>query len=259
MLDFVDAGDPSAGLACITGVQGLGISTVGGLRSILTFFTNADRWVGCVDHEPSGPRRQAGPLRAPTKMARWATQQSECLATHTVSEWQRLNAATAVAGFEGDATAIAVAQLDGAWQHVTDISETMKGGNEFYAPADHFQWRDGKIILSNTSFLASNSHSYSISESSEKRFLLRTIEVYLGLVGILRDRIALYKMNTIGHDILSIMSRHLQSQGYMLDITPMENIVFAEYIGTPNERDGLVRGTLLQGPGLKLSARKIGT
>lgn len=246
-LTLVDVNDPSAGLACLLGFEGLGVHTIGGLRHdwLSGFMTE---WSGAIDHNPRGPVRLPGSPRVPHSLAAWATRQA-CSASDAIPPSARLAAvAEAVVKYGGDAGPAICACLNGEWVSVDRMAEFFSSGEEAYCPLSTLDRSENIKYISYVEFSPNGYQSYRTRE------LERLVNIIEG--GLDRENL-IFRIDGKGNGILDKLRRKCSDLSYILRIEVFAEVEFAKYMGTPNERDGLVRGFVAKGGALKLWAEPI--
>ena len=127
-LRAIDPADPRAGVAAILAGGAAGVRTVGTLQAKLLFNQYADDYIGAIDYEPGGPRREGAARRAEPMIAAWATDQAKLLAACDYPFPKRQWAAERVAEFGGDASPLFGLTLDGEWVDLDAIVGRLKDG-----------------------------------------------------------------------------------------------------------------------------------
>ena len=247
----IDPEDPSAGIAAITPGGAAGVKTVGTFKSPLFFGqTYADDFLGAIDYEPAGPRRDTGKARAKALLAAWASEQALLIAADKLEFPRRQYAAERVAEFGGDATPIFGLKLDKKWADLDDIVKRLAEGEILYAPIKAGD-RDGTVQIA----VVRERHSGFIDnyKPNELKYLVPTLE------GTDGSKSALYRVPTendpadVGFFV--IVGASLFRQGFILQSEGVPNFEFAEYVGEASPREGLLPGKKIVTTALRLRAR----
>lgn len=246
-LTFLDLNDPAAGLAAIvTGAAG--VNTVGALRASFLFNRYADGFIGAIDHEPGGPRREAGKPRAKSLLASWATQQAMLIANSLPSFPTRQHLAEIVSAYGGDSSPLFGLQLNGEWIDLEAIVDKLLVGETLYAPLKAGFKGEAKLAR------VRERHSGFIDnyQQDELKYLLPTLEATDG------SRDAIYELPEADtpddRSFFEIIGRRAASRGFLLHAEGVADIEFAEYVGQPSPREGLFVGKKIKTAGLKLWA-----
>ena len=249
-LAFIDASDPSAGLACITSMGGCGVDTIGGLKAFWGSSQYRDDFIGTIDHEPAGPQREHGPIRARDKVAAWATDQAVKVSrTDLPPSTARHIIAARVARYGGDATPIAITTLNQEWATIAEIFHVLSKGEPIYAPIKID--RDGPVIVQvrerQTGFL----DNYGPDE-------LELLETTLEASDNSSEHY--YKVptddNAASTSLLALLDRLAEQHGYHVNMEFIQRFEFAKYIGENSPRENLHFGKLIGCNALKLTAKR---
>lgn len=255
LLDFIDPEDPSAGLACITGMGGGGVATVGTLRATPSFGNDyRDDFIGAIDYLPSDPRRSEGKARAQDRLPDWATRQAKKVAEAGIPFPQRQNAAQTVANLGGDATPIAGMLLNREWVGIEGIFDHLAEGNVVYAPIKSDMHDNDRILA--TQIRERHSGFLDNYQTNELELLVSTIEVFDSSGGN-----ALYLVPTelegAKFSIFSLLEAYSRERGYSVVGKILDRVEFAKYVGLESARDGLEYGKIIATHGLQLSIIRI--
>lgn len=209
----IDPEDPSAGIAAITPGGSAGVKTVATLKSPVFFGqTYADDFLGAIDYEPAGPRRDTGNARAKALLAAWASEQALLIASDKLELPRRQYAAERVAEFGGDATPIFGLRLDKEWADLDDIVKRLADGEMLYAPIKAGD-RDGTVEIT----VVREHHSGFIDnyKPDELKYLVPALE------GTDGSKSALYRVPTESDPatvgFFGIIGARLSRQGFILE------------------------------------------
>lgn len=253
-LTFIDPNDPSAGLASISGSPGGGVMTIGTLKASPRFTAFKDEYIGTIDHEPDGPRRGEGVPKAAGRLPVWATDQARRVAAAGVGlPWSHY-AAQRVARFGGDATSIASMMVNREWANLDEILRRMAGGEELYAPAKNDRANGGQIVI--TVVRLQHYGFVDNYRKEELEFLVPTLESPSDSSNELLYRVPT-EVDPAEVSFCSLLTRYARERGYRIDGEFVQHMDFASYVGKPSEREGLSTGSLLGGPGLRLSCVRV--
>lgn len=232
-----------------------GIDSIGGLASaragrkvgnLSTFY------VGGVEYEPNGPRRDTGSLRAPAEVKAWASKQAQLLAQSQISDWERYYAAMNVAKFEGDPTPIATILINRNTMSLTEVYRALDDGKEIFAVLGQVT-RNGPLISMINYWLSA--HQGIALGFSELDFAVSTMEAWLPGSRFPLDE--LYhrvpaKEEPVPSSFLSCLERYALLRGRTLNMEVVNDMVFATYKGEPSARERLSAGAELRSAGIKL-------
>ena len=251
-LTFLDPNDPAAGLAAI--VNGAaGVNTVGTLRASLLFNRYADDFIGAIDHEPGGPKREAGEPRAKAHLASWATQQAALVAAINPPFPDRQWAAERVSAYGGDASPLFGLQLNGDWVDLDAIVDRLAAGETLYAPLKAGFKGEAKLAR------VRERHSGFIDNyrPDELKYLIPTLEA----TDSSKDAIyTVPETDTPGDaSFFAIIGQRAASRGFSFQIEGISEIEFAEYVGEPSPREGHFIGKKIKTAGLKIWAEPFKT
>jgi hypothetical protein len=246
----IDPNEPGAGIAAITAGGAAGVKTVGGLKSPLFFGqTYADDFLGTIDYDPAGPRRDTGKPRAEQILSAWASDQARLIEIDRLAFPARQYAAERVAQFGGDASPIFGLRLNKEWVDLQKIVDRLIAGEALYAPIKAANL-EGAVEL--TEVRERHSGFIDNYKPDELRYLVPTLE------GTNSSKSAIYRYPTEADPaefgFFNIIGARLARQGFVLAGEGIEGFEFAEYVGQPSPREGLVPGKKITTTALSLRA-----
>lgn len=250
LLTYIDETDPSAGLACISGLGGTGVSSVGTLRASSVYNSFSDDFSGVIDFEPEDPRRGRGKARASEKLAAWASDQAKRHQKAGTPTALLVKVAQHVADFKGDATPIAVMRLNQELVSIDTILKSLMDSEVIYAPLKYRDNKETEVVVTRVR----ERHSGFIDSygPGELEFLVPTIESGSD------DSSNLYTVPYNGEPaefgFFNIILKSAAKLGLSIKSEILEKIEFARYIGQASPRDGLTPGKVIVCSGIKLWA-----
>jgi len=252
-LTYIDETDPSAGLACITGLGGTGVSSVGTLRASSVYNSFSDDFVGVIDFEPEDPRRGRGKARVSENLAAWASDQAKRHESAGTEPALLVKIAQHVANFEGDATPIAVMRFNQNLVSIDVILKSLINSEKIYAPLKYRGNNDTEVVVTRVR----ERHSGYIDNyrPGELEYLVPTIES--GSEDSSNLYTVPYNENTAEFGIFNIILKLAAKSGYLVKSEIVDRVEFARYVGEASVRDGLVPGKIIVCSGMKLWAEPI--
>jgi hypothetical protein len=253
LLNYIDEADPSAGLACISGLGGAGVPSVGTLRASSVFSAFSDDFVGVIDFEPEDPRRGRGKAKASEKLPAWASDQAKRHQKIGTAPDVLVKIAQHVADFEGDASPIAVMRFNQKLVGIDVILNSLMNSEIIYAPLKYRGNNDTEVVITRVR----ERHSGYIDNyrPGELELLVPTIES--GSEDNSNYYTVPYNKSTAEFGIFNIIFKLAAKSGFLIRAEIIERIEFAKYIGEASVRDGLVPGKIIACPGIKLWAEQI--
>ena len=242
----IDPSDPMAGVAAVSFSGGpAGVRTIGGLRAGTLWGGYSESYVGVFDHEPDGPDRSRGQLRADSLLADWATNQAHLLAAADLQPEEKARAALNVFNLQGDPLPIAVAYLYIVPTLLVHFVYVLGSGERLLII---YQWErfgagDAEDRPAITT-LRINQHNpwMSYFRPEEIRLTERLIEPFDSSGPSAREFWVLPKDNPLDPEpktFFGCLLRECSRRGLALSLESQE-ISIGKYIGLGSERDGLV-------------------
>lgn len=251
----IDPSDPSAGVAAIIAVGAAGVRTVGTLQATSFFSRYSDDYMGTIDYEPGGPKREAIVPRAKELIPVWATEQATLLAACDLPIAKRQAAAERVADFGGDASLLFGLMLNGEWMDLGAIVARLKTGEPLYVPMKSGDMRGGGPQMARVR----EHHSGFLDNYApgELRYLVSTLEASDST----KDKIYRYETKDSGDDVgfFGIIGKRLASEGCWLIAEGVGQIEFAEYVGEASPRQRLFPGKKIVTAALRLTSGPVGS
>lgn len=253
LLTFINKDEPSAGLACISGNPGGGVSTVGTLRASNVFNAFSDNFAGVIDYEPEDPRRGRGIPIAGELLKEWASDQAIRHRDAGTETPNRIYIAQRVSDFGGDATPILMMRLDQEWKDLTQILKRLTEEGPLYAPLKYQDFSNSVIVIT----VVRERHSGFIDNyrPGELEYVIPTIESGTD------QNSTLYILERGGvmeeNGFYAILCRFAIQKGFIINAEIVERIDFARYVGQASPRDDLVPGRMIGCSALKIWANTI--
>jgi hypothetical protein len=253
LLTFVNQDDPSAGLACISGYPGGGVSAVGTLRASNLYNAFSDEFTGVIDYEPEDPRRGRGIPIAGEHLKTWASNQAILHRDAGTETPNRIYIAQHVADFGGDATPIVMMRLNQEWKDLTEVLRCLTEEGPLYAPLKYRDFNNKVITIT----VARERHTGLIDSyrPGELEYVVPTIEASSDSTS------NLYILENDGvmdeNGFYAILCRFAIQRGFRVSAEIIERIEFARYIGQASLRDDLVPGKMIGCSALKIWAEPI--
>ncbi len=248
LLTFVDPDEPSLGLACIAGTPSAGVPTVSTLKASTVFgSTFSDEFVGALDFEPADPRRSRGKPKAGDLIFSWASDQAKLSLEAGIEMPRKLYIAERVANFGGDAAPVAMMRLNNEWADLNTVLKHLTEVGPLYAPVTNNHSADGQVVMT----IVRERHTGFIDNyrPGELEYLLPTLQAG-------SNSSSLYVLPTSAYPAergyLMLLSRLARESGISIQAEFVDRLEFAQYVGEPSLRDGLVPGKLVGCPGLKI-------
>lgn len=244
-LRFINPENPSDGLAAIL-TGSAGTKTVGTLRSPMLFNKYADDFIGTLEYDPGGPKRDAGKPRAKEQMARWASEQALLIAAKAPPFPERQSYAERVCQFGGNATPLFGMPFNGEWIDLDEIVAKLISGIILIAPLKvgaHGEAQLARVRERHSGYL----DNY---RKGELKYRVPTLEA----TDSSQDKIYVVPTEDRADDVsfFGIIGRHAASRGYSFQIEGVERVDFAEYVGEASPREGLLPGKRIITSGLKM-------
>lgn len=248
LLTFVNQDEPSAGLACISGYPGGGVSTVGTLRASSIFNDFSDEFTGVIDYEPEDPRRVRGAPVAGAHLKAWVSDQAIKHRDAGTEPPNRIYVAQRVADFGGDATPILMMRLNREWKDLAEIFRCLAEEGPIYAPLKYRDFDREVIVIT----VVRERHTGFIDNyrPGELEYLVQTIEAGVD------TNSSLYILEREGvvdeNSFCAALDRFAIQKGFRIGLEIVERMEFARYIGQASPRDGLVPGKMIGCSALKI-------
>jgi Histidine kinase-, DNA gyrase B-, and HSP90-like ATPase len=251
-------GEPCGRAAIAFGQIEAGLGSIGGLasnwnsRKVSNFST---AYVGALSFEPSGPRRDSGPLSGPrAEVEAWASEQARLLAKFEINELEKYVAAINVAEFGGDPTPIATVLINRKPMALSAVYEILASGKTIFAAAEGPA--SGPHQMPSISTVHHwNTRGYGIGfRWDELDFVEVTMEAWRGRMA--PDQ---FYHQTPTEEFpaqscfLSCLKSYARSKGRTLQWELVHDALFAHYKGEASPREKLSTGTEVRGRALKLS------
>lgn len=249
LLRFLDTDKPSLGLACITGFPSSGVQTVSTLRAGSRFSNDfSDNFTGAIDHESSGPRRNALSIKSRDLIKNWATQQARIVLGAGIKLPKKLYVARHIANFGGDSSEIAEILLNKEWKDIPGLFEHLKNTGAIYAPVTGTPHNSDRFYITE----ARENHTGFIDNyhPDEIEYLIPTIHADASTT-VLYD--IPFGNNLAETGILNLLSNYAKNKGYRLNIEAEGMIDFAKYIGQSSPRQNLDNGKIISCYGIKIN------
>ena len=247
--------EPCGRAAIAFGLIEAGVDSVGGLASsrhsrMIRNFSMA--YVGGIEFEPGGPRRDSGPPRRPAEVKAWASEQALLVAENTMSDFENYLAAMNVAHLGGDPTPIATILINRQPTALINVYNTLAEGKEIFAVLGASTGRGPAI---STIQHWRNPH-YGVGLGwNELDFSGISMEAWSG-GPIIPDQVY-HQIPTTEEPapscFLSCLERYALSKGRALQMETVGDVLFATYMGETSAREKLDVGTKLRGGAIKLS------
>lgn len=242
---FIDPDAPHLGLAAAVGAGTAGVVAVGTLASNYGLTRFSQQFIGAIDHEPGGPRRDAGRARAGTeRMAAWATNQAKIIAEAGISAPECVYAAQRVADFGGDATPIAMIQLNREWADLETVLAHLIAHGPIYAPI--------QTGLGAPSISQVRQHQTGFIDN----YFPGELELCVPTLEASDTTSSLFKVPTDDEpyetSFIALLANLAERRGYGLQLD-VGKFQFATYVGEDAPREGLRRGQPIGCQGLKFS------
>ncbi|WP_370675222.1 ATP-binding protein [Pleomorphomonas sp. PLEO] len=250
---------PQFGAACIIGSVGYSLSTVGGLRTELTFGSVEEKWSGVIDHVPTGATRHVGPILAPADaLAKWASLQAH-LATQANFAPKTLNLISSTTSiFAGDITDTIRIRINNKWRTAQEVSDILISGEQIFCPIFTLTGYPSIVDLQYTvikEYL--RVLRMDISYFGDKfRYKCTTLEhTPSSALDHNPDReLSLFDIEPNGYGLLDILITLCDRRNYTLDISYMDNHLFATYVGKAPGKLGLKKPYEVRGDAMRLTA-----
>ncbi|PZW63881.1 histidine kinase/DNA gyrase B/HSP90-like ATPase [Pseudomonas sp. URMO17WK12:I1] len=252
-LTYIDEADPSAGLACISGQGGSGVSSVGTLRASSIYNAFSDDFVGVIDFEPEDPRRGRGKAKANGKLPAWASDQARLHQSKGTKPDRLIKIAQHVADFKGDASPVAVVRFNHTLVGIDVILKSLINSEVIYAPLKYRGTSNKEVVI--TRVRERHSGYIDSYRPGELELLVPTIES--GSEDNSNFYTVPYNESPAEFGVFNIISRVAARSGFLIKAEIIERIEFARYIGEASARDGLVPGKIIACSGMKLWAEQI--
>jgi hypothetical protein len=231
-----------------------GVDSVGGLASVSRAVPNFSMdYVGTIEFEPGGPRRNSGPLQNPAEVKAWASEQAQLLAESNINDYEKYLAAMNVAHFGGDPTPIATILINRRPESLADVCDRLAKGENIFAVLGASLGQGPAI-----SMIQYHPHAhYGLGfHGNELEFCETAMEAWSGR----RIPDQVYHQIPTSEELaplcfLSCLDRYAESKGFALQMEPVSDVLFATYRGEASAREKLDVGTELRGGAIKLSLR----
>ncbi len=225
----------------------LGVFAIGGFGTKKTERSSKSETllVGCVDRAPAGPKRDEGEPLENEVVSRWASDQAKKWARIDLSDEQRNCVAAHAAAFQGDASPVANAKIDGKWHTVQKVYELLMEKGPVYAPIRNRS--GGKMwTIAETVNLQSGLLYHPDDVKVERDNVL--------LAGATAESYDYWAIPDDGFDapfsFMAILDRYCVSQGHNLALNA-DMIDFGHYCGETIKRERRTHGDRIVIPGIK--------
>jgi hypothetical protein len=250
-LRFIDPENPHFGLACISGAFSAGVSTVDTLRSQRDFKYFSDKFIGAIDHEPDGPKRNSGTPKADSLVSKWASEQAEIHFQKGTKLPTLLYISEKIADYGGDSTPIIMMKFNKEWSKLETILQCLIEFGNIYAPICFDSMRQDSLKIT----VVRERHTGFIDNyrPNELEYLIPVLEAG-------SDNGNLYAIptpsNSADMGFYKIFERYSKSKGYRIQGEYIDKIEFAKYVGQDSPRDGLIKGKVISCSALKITIDK---
>lgn len=249
MLEVIGPADRPIGRASLNPSRhNLGVFAIGGFGKKKTDRSSNSQTllVGCVDRAPAGPKRDEGEPFENELVARWASDQAQKWARIDLSDEQRNCVAAHAADFQGDASPVANAKIDGKWYTVPEVYDLLLEKGPVYSPIrSHSKgelWTIGGTVNLPSGFL------YHPDDVNVERGNVL-------VAGATADSHNYWAVPDDDCDapfsFIAILSRYCQSQGRSL-VLDGSRIDFGHYCGETIRRERRTNGDRIVIPGIKI-------
>lgn len=249
MLKVIGPADRPIGRASLNPSRhNLGVFAIGGFGNNKTDRSSNSQTllVGCIDRAPGGPKRDQGEPLENELVARWASDQAEKWARIDLSGEQRNCVAAHAAYFQGDASPVANAKIDGKWYTVPEVYNLLLEKGPVYSPIrSHSKgelWAIGGTVNLPSGFL------YHPDDVNVERGNVL-------VAGATADSHNYWAVPDDDCDapfsFIAILSRYCQSQGRSL-VLEGGRIDFGHYCGETIKRERRTNGDRIVIPGIKI-------
>ena len=129
-------GEPCGRAAIAFGQIEAGIDVIGGLasgRNMRAISNFSMAYVGGIEVESDGPRRNSGHPSHPNEVKKWASDQASLMAKAEINDCEKYLAAMNVFQFGGDPTPLARILINRSVTALADVYERLAKGEEIYA------------------------------------------------------------------------------------------------------------------------------
>lgn len=249
LLEPIDPENPWLGVAAIAVGAGSGVQTIGGLSTNST----SNDYMGFIEYNPGGPRRDIGAAVAQALLQNWATRQAKKLVNVELDDKEKYIAAVRVAKFGGDATPLACMLLNKKFVTLYTLVELLCGGEILFFPVAR-RGHDDSIEIKK---FRSHQHGFlDHYDPEEVEFKASVVEPILEMnegpyLCVPHER------KSEPNSFFELLCRLVSANGYEVhgDIKREKNL--AIYVGLSSEREGLLNGSQIESDCLKVTARLI--
>ncbi|MGB8841770.1 MAG: ATP-binding protein [Aliidongia sp.] len=245
-------GAPRGRAAIAFGAVETGVDTVGRLAVISRSIVQLSKaYVGSIDYEPSGPRRERGSLFDEAAVKEWASAQAVLLGKADISESEKYLAAINVANFGGDSFPLARIMMNRGIATIHDVYDQLAAGVELFVVLDPSGSHEPSIGVIN---FWPNLHMGIGIAPGELEFLATVLEAWSP--HFISDKI--YHRIPTNEDtnhlcFIDCLHRYAEAKGRTITLESVTDVLFGTYKGKESLREGLLFGTELRGDAVKIT------